>query len=64
MDSRRILGFAGSLSPIRLDVSMHHTHPNLHHSRCPNLHLLVTFCRQLPSSGHTGMRLQRSISIS
>src|ERR1022692_17172 len=28
-------------------------------SLCPNLHLLMTFYRQLPSSGHTGCAFNR-----
>jgi hypothetical protein len=49
----------------RISVLMcHASHPNLRIRLCPNLHLLMTFCRQLPSSGHTGMRFQWSMSLS
>jgi len=35
----------------------------MHLRLCPNVNLLMPLCRQLPSSGHTGMRLQWSISL-
>ena len=37
---------------------------NFRISPCPNLHLVMTFCRQLPSSGHPGMRFQSFMSLS
>ena len=49
--------FAGNLAP--LSVFMFHvSHPSVRIRLCPNLHLLMTFRRQLPSSGHTTARFQ------
>ena len=42
---------------------LRHDITNLPNSLCPNLYLLMTFCRQLPSSGHTGMRFRWPMSL-
>jgi hypothetical protein len=52
-------GCLGNLVPdICLDVS------RIVPRMCPNLYLLMTLCRQLPSSGHSGVRFHWSMSLS
>lgn len=48
-------------------VMCHGSHPNWitpEIALCPNLHLRMTFFRQLPSSGQAGMPFQWSMSFS